>query len=132
MSRSDDRGFSLLEVTVAFVIATMALTALIQLYSSSLRAAQRTIAITRAIEVAENRLAALTDPALLVPGALAGITDDGYGWRVEISRDGEQRPEAPLALLRIAVEVAAPGDDGPTFVSETARYALLPAEGAGQ
>jgi general secretion pathway protein I len=80
--RKTSRGFSLLEVLVAFTILTMLLGALFQVFSNGLRAARAGDSYTRATVIAQSRLAALGVEQPLQEGTSSGSVDDTYHWRV--------------------------------------------------
>jgi general secretion pathway protein I len=79
------RGFSLLEVLVAFTILAMLLGALFQVFSGGLRAARSGDQYTRATIIAQSRLAALGVEQPLREGVASGTDDDPYHWRVTVS-----------------------------------------------
>lgn len=76
------RGFSLLEVLVAFTILAMLLGALFQVFSGGLRAARAGDSYTRATVIAQSRLAALGVEYPLQEGTTSGSVDDTFHWRV--------------------------------------------------
>jgi len=122
LRRVSQRGFSLLEVLVAFVILALVGTVLSQLYSSSLRNAGAAEEWSRAALVAEGQLAAATAVVPLREGSSSGSADDGrINWttRVEPYVASDVSPELltasqtlPLALLRVSVNVTFPGNAG--------------------
>ncbi len=79
------RGFSLLEVLVAFTILAMLLGPLFQVFSGGLRAARSGDQYTRATVIAQSRLAALGVEQPLREGVSSGTDDDPYHWRVTVS-----------------------------------------------
>jgi general secretion pathway protein I len=79
------RGFSLLEVLVAFTILAMLLGALFQVFSSGLRAARSGDQYTRATVIAQSRLAELGVAQPLREGVSSGNDDGPYHWRVTVS-----------------------------------------------
>ena len=79
------RGFSLLEVLVAFTILAMLLGALFQVFSGGLRAARSGDQYTRATVIAQSRLASLGVEQPLREGVSSGTDDDPYHWRVTVS-----------------------------------------------
>ncbi len=122
VSPSRQRGFSLLEVLVAFVVLALVGTVLSRLYSSSLQNAGAAEEWSRAELVAEGHLAAATAVVPLRPGTNSGSEDDGrinWSTRVEpyvatdISPDlANASATLPLQLLRVSVNVSFPGPTG--------------------
>lgn len=109
------RGFSLLEVLVAFVILALVATALFQLFSGSLRNASVSEEYSRATLYAESRLASIANEAPLREGSQQGVSEDGrYNWSATVAPyvRPASTPEfdsalatLPLRLWRIAVIV---------------------------
>lgn len=81
------QGFSLLEVLVAFTILGIALTVLMQVFSTGLRNITVGEDYTRAVLLAESRLASVGVEEPLQEGEQSGSFDgpQGYRWRVVIS-----------------------------------------------
>jgi general secretion pathway protein I len=79
-----ERGFTLLEVLVAFVIAALALGVLFRGTLGGLRVAQVAGHYEEAVSRAQSRLAALT-PDSLTPGDRQGDDGNGFHWQVRIS-----------------------------------------------
>src|ERR1700680_3114359 len=88
-----ERGFTLLEVLVAFIIAALALGALFRGTLDGLRATQVASRYEQAVTRAQSHLAALTVAGSLVPGDRQGDDGGGFHWRVRIT---------PLIAARIA------------------------------
>ncbi len=84
MPPGDNRGFTLIEVLVALVIALLAIAALAGGISSSLRAAHQTARWDRAVSRAQSHLDSILDPATLL-GERQGDEADGYHWRTEVA-----------------------------------------------
>jgi len=102
------RGFSLLEVLVAFTILAMLLAALFQVFSAGLNAAHAGDRFTRAAVIAQSRLAAVGIVEPLQEGVSSGSTDDAYHWRVTVGEYiDDQLPliDAVLQPLIVVVEV---------------------------
>ena len=102
------RGFSLLEVLVAFTILAMLLAALFQVFSAGLNAARAGDRFTRAAVIAQSRLAAVGMVEPLQEGVSSGSTDDTYHWRVTVGEYlDDQLPliDAVLQPLTVVVEV---------------------------
>ena len=102
------RGFSLLEVLVAFTILAMLLSALFEVFSAGLNAARAGDRFTRAAVIAQSRLAAVGMVEPLQEGVSSGSTDDAYHWRVTVGEYlDDQLPliDAVLQPLTVVVEV---------------------------
>ena len=107
------RGFSLLEVLVAFTILAMLLAALFQVFSAGLHAARSGDRYTRATVIAQSQIAALGVESPLQEGITSGTTDDDYHWRVTVRvYADEQLPETGLTLQPLAVDVEVFWEEG--------------------
>ena len=129
MTRSREAGFSLIEVLVAFAIASIALTALVQVYSTSAGSARRTADMLGALEVAENRLTELS-AVPLAAGQYGPEQEGGFVWQVDIvpeeaaRADGDELlPDPLLRLLLVTVTVGREGATAPLVTLATARHA---------
>src|SRR6202008_3335826 len=78
------RGFTLLEVTVALIIAGMAAAALLAAVGTSLHATQTASMYDQAIVQAKSRLAAATHGTRLAPGDWRGEDGGGFRWRLRV------------------------------------------------
>ena len=132
--RSDPaRGFSLLEVLVAFVILSLVATALFRLFSGALNNASAADDYSRAVLVAESALATAAASQPLREETQSGSADDGrIAWTTRVTPhsppgvapDLERAAEAmPTRLYRIVAEVtfAAPSGGQRTFALATMR-----------
>jgi general secretion pathway protein I len=121
-SAAPARGFSLLEVLVAFVILALVGTALFRLFGASLNNASLADEYSRAALYAESVLAAAAVEAPLRETTTQGRSDDGrYAWATKIesyvapgatpdqARLGQMLPFQPW---RLTVVVSWPGDFG--------------------
>ena len=126
------RGFTLLEVLIAFVIAGLALAALTEAALGGLHATQAAAHVEEALSRARSRLAAAAlNPR---PGEQSGDDGGGFTWRVlirpaatEAAEEGARRP----VLYDIQVEVAWTLDGGTRRVTlETMRLGSAAAEGS--
>jgi general secretion pathway protein I len=116
------RGFSLLEVLVAFTILAMLLSALFQVFSGGLHAARAGDRFTRATLIAQSRLATVGLEQPLREGVSSGSTDDAFHWRVTVGEYlDDQLPviDPILQPLTVAVEVYWEEGDSPRSVSLT-------------
>ena len=116
------RGFSLLEVLVAFVILALVGTALFGLFGGSLRMASTSDEWNRAMLVAQSRLVLATSATPLREGTEAGTDDEGrIAWQTAVAPyvvpdpnpDLERVSETmPTRLYRVSVDVRYAGGDG--------------------
>ena len=79
------KGFTLLEVIIALIIAGMAATALFEAVGSGLRATQTASMYDQAIVRAKSRLAAATHGTKLAAGDWAGDDGGGFRWRLHVA-----------------------------------------------
>lgn len=80
------RGFTLLEILVAFTVMAVLLTTLLQVFSGGLRAAQLGEQYTRAVLLAQSKMAALeADEDALALGVQTGNIDEIFQWHLSVS-----------------------------------------------
>jgi general secretion pathway protein I len=104
------RGFSLLEVLVAFVILALALGVLMRVFSGGINNVGVAERYAYATILAESRLAALGVESPLEEGETSGTEASGYRWRTRVSAyqssgaalDGTT---APVILFQVEVTV---------------------------
>jgi general secretion pathway protein I len=97
----NQRGFSLLEVLVAFTILALSLGVLMQIFSGSLRNADLTGDQAQATALAQTILAATGVEAPLAEGDNSGIHADKFRWSVHIAPFVEPpRPEDSAVAIR--------------------------------
>ncbi len=114
------RGFTLIEVVVAFVLLALALTLLLGTLSRSARAVRLSVDETRAVLHAQSLLDQTGVGESLQPGALEGEFEQGrYRWalRIEPYIDPQRPRNAPFEpsaarLLQLALTVEW-GEGGP-------------------
>ena len=111
MMKRASGGFSLLEVLVAFVILALALSVIMQIFSGGLRNAALADDYSRAVLLAESRLAELSVQPL--EGETRGEFDGKYSWRSTIhpwiddaGTLGAGAQTLPVRLMEIKVVVA--------------------------
>ncbi len=119
---------------MAFAVLAVALGVAFEIFATGLRGARSADALTRAVLIADSRLARVGIETELTPGRREGETDDGTRWRVEIqehpAEEGDDErvvtPSLPV-LLDITVTVSWRGVGGAqSFVLRTSR--LVPGE----
>ena len=102
-----ERGFTLLEVLIAFTIAALSFTALAQIFSNALRATERAGGITHATLVAQNKLAQVGTTFPLEDNTHAGDEQNGaYRWQLNITPYELPKVESvdtPVALTTLTL-----------------------------
>jgi len=105
---SRQRGFSLLEVLVAFAILSVSLGVLLQVFATGLRNAGVADDYTQATLYAESILAAYGRETPLGEGVHEGSINDRFSWRGAVSPYVEGMPDPEktrMRAYRISVEV---------------------------
>lgn len=104
-----NKGFSLIEVVVAFAVAALCLGAAAQVFSAATRHVGLVQDRMRALSLAETVLAAagVTEP--LAPGVLSGELSGGLQWRRTVERypqvEEAEGTEPEWVAYRVTVEV---------------------------
>ena len=110
------RGFTLIEVLIAFAIAAMALGLLFQSASSSGGAAHLAGNYEEAVSRAKSHMASLGRESEIAPGEQSGDDGGGFRWRVKITPSAvAQPPQDATANTRLTlfdVEVSVSWADG--------------------
>jgi len=84
--KHDSRGFSLLEVLVAFVILSLVLGVLMRIFSGALGNIGAAEQYSRAVAIAESKLAAVGVEAPVEEVESAGDAGGGYAWQATVQR----------------------------------------------
>jgi general secretion pathway protein I len=118
------RGFSLLEVLAAFLILALVGTVLFRLFGASLNNAGAAEDFSRAVGLAESRLASAAAAQPLSEGGDQGVSDDGrFTWMTSVAPyvPADSSPDllrvseaATVTLWRVGVTVTWPGTFGNT------------------
>jgi general secretion pathway protein I len=124
-----ERGFTLLEILVAFVVIGVLGGAMLQLFQGSLRNVALSAEYTEAALLARSRLAEFEARGVLEAAVEEGEAGQGYRWRAEIvpyfSEQGaepvqEPAPEALLEAFRLTLTMSWGDDpDARDYVVET-------------
>ncbi|HLY59101.1 MAG TPA: type II secretion system protein [Stellaceae bacterium] len=99
-----ERGFTLLEVLVAFAILLLAVGVLLPLFSGTLDQSARSEEEARAASIARSLLERVGTELPLADGTLSGETE-GYGWRLAIEPLGSSDDRASWAEAAHRVDV---------------------------
>lgn len=117
VGRHEARGFTLVEVIVAIVIAALCFSALSGVFSGGMRAAGTASELARASTLAQSLIASAGIEKPLAEGVESGTSADGLNWSVTVSNEpgvGEEGPIKPvLELKRVTARVVVPNDAQP-------------------
>jgi len=110
------RGYTLIEVLVAFTILALALTVLFRIFSTGIGNVDVAAQYTQAVLVAEARLDALGLSEPLEPGRTEGVAADRFAWTRTITAVDlglEADPGGQVRAYRVQVAVEWPATSGP-------------------
>jgi len=128
------RGFTLIEVLVAFMILAIALVVIMQLFSGSLKAGAVSADYFYGIFHAQEKMEEILARETLSVGTQQGEFADGYQWQVNISRDPlETRTGRELRVSRYKVLLEVKWEKGGrrrTFDLETVKLGPSPENSA--
>jgi general secretion pathway protein I len=111
MTGRDTRGFTLLEVLIAFVIAALALGVMFKVVVDALSSTAISARYEEAVVRARSHLAMATKGGSLMPGDWSGDDGDGYRWHIHVAPVSESAarrtggPAVPLVLYAVSVSI---------------------------
>jgi general secretion pathway protein I len=117
------KGFTLIEVLVAFTIASIMLVALLQGMGRGLRSIDRADDRQILVNAAQNQMARLGRQIELRPGIESG-EGDGYRWRVTMSDPPPDLASDQIAggqLRLLMIEISVSDETGAEFHLQTMR-----------
>jgi general secretion pathway protein I len=82
--RKHSRGMTLLEILVAFVILSLTMAVILHIFSGGMRNSRLAESYSRAVFLAQSRLAAIGVERPLVPGEDTGQVGSNLQWRVSV------------------------------------------------
>lgn len=101
-----ERGFTLLEVIVAFSLLAVTVTVILQLFSSNLRVLSTSEDYASAAVRAEAKMRDVLDGEDISEGTSSETTPDGYRVETTISKVYERRTrDLPFEVLEISVKL---------------------------
>lgn len=109
MMPHSSKGFSLLEILVAFVILSLTLGVIMKIFSGGLRNVGYADDYSRAVYLAESRLAVLGVEQPLQEGAMSGELDQRFRWQLfiqpyhEMEATDHGQPNMKLYLVSMKV-----------------------------
>ncbi len=132
-SMDSQRGFTLLEILVAFTILGIAITVIIQLFSANTRAIAASQGYSAAVSAAEAKMRAILDTRNLSEGQWDEQTEDGYSANVTVSEILTERTTGlPLKMQSIRLVLYwMNGSKQKTVVLRTARVVERPISQGG-
>ena len=103
------RGMTLIEVLVAFVVLSVTMAAIMQIFTGGMRNARMSDSYSRAVFLAESRLAAVGVERPLVAGEDNGRVGQDLQWRVSVfpvdDAGAADRQLLPVRLYQVQVKV---------------------------
>jgi len=115
LPRRRSRGYTLIEVLVAFMIMALALTVLLRIFSGGVRNVAVSSDYAQAVLIAESRLATAGIDDTLAPGETGGLENGRFRWTRVVSDyepSFDYRPAVDgLHAYRVAVSVSWPNGD---------------------
>ncbi len=115
MKANRQRGFSLLEILIAFSILALSLGILLKIFSSGVNTAGVAEEYTAAVQIAGSLMAQTGVEAPLQPGEVTGVANEKYHWQVAVSpfqftAENLDVTTIPAVLFKIKVTVNWGGD----------------------
>ncbi|MGL5002046.1 MAG: prepilin-type N-terminal cleavage/methylation domain-containing protein [Casimicrobium sp.] len=117
-TRQRARGFTLVEVIVAVVIAALALSSLSGVFASGTRGAATAAELARASTLAQSLLASAGVEKPLNDGVESGNSVDGLSWTLTVSEEATESDDGSpikpnLLLKRVTARVVVPNPSQP-------------------
>jgi general secretion pathway protein I len=127
--RRNCRGMTLIEVLVAFIVLSVTMAVIMQIFSGGMRNARLAESYSRAVFLAESKMAAVGLERPLALGEESGQVGSDMQWRVSVSpAEDDATTNAqlmPVRLYQVRV-TAAWGEDGRQRQVELITFRLGP------
>lgn len=109
------RGFSLLEILIAFSILALSLGILLKIFSAGVNTASVAEEYTAAVQIAESEMAKAGVITPLQAGELNGLENEKYHWNISVSpfqftAENVDTATLPAVLFKVKVTVNWGGD----------------------
>lgn len=129
--KTEESGFTLLEVVVALVIAGVALGCMFGVLSTGMQAITRAWLHGEGVSRAQSHLEALRAASRLVPGTTEGDDGQGYRWKISITplKTAPHSNKAMNALMLVHVVIVSPQG---REVAQLSGWQVSPYRRAGQ
>lgn len=108
----NQKGFTLIEVLVSMMIMAGSFVIIMGLFSGGLQSKQRARDFTMAVDLARNKMESTLLSDTFDPGITQGEFENGYRWKVEISKFVEEEAsesdiiiKPDVSLFSILVEI---------------------------
>jgi general secretion pathway protein I len=113
-----NKGFSLLEILVAFTIMAISLGIVLKIFSSGVNTAIVSENYIIATQIAESLMAKTGVEESLAVGESSGTEDDKYQWRVKVEDyiSPEAEDDAEIKLMTVQVTVKWGDEENARFV----------------
>lgn len=101
--RQFNRGMTLIEVLVAFVLLSLSLAVIFHIFAGGMRNARMAEQYSRAVFLAESKLASVGLERALAVGELGGVSESNLQWRILIEPVDEatRSPSTAAASRRL-------------------------------
>ena len=113
--RSNCRGMTLIEVLVAFIVLSVTMAVIMQIFSGGMRNARLAESYSRAVFLAESKMAAVGLERPLAFGEESGRAGEDMQWRISVT-PAEEDPTTNTQLMPVRLYLvrvtAAWVDDG--------------------
>jgi general secretion pathway protein I len=110
--RSQQQGFTLLEVLVAFVVFVLVFSAVLEAMGMAMRNTRRSAEVSEAALWAQSKLDSIGSVEELDEGSDSGRFSDRYDWQLEVKKyeiardDGLSADSFPVELYRVDLTVS--------------------------